>query len=387
MRLILSTIGTSLLTHKVTQQERSFLNKYANSLLEDIPKSDLSTLNDLIRNAKNKLNNKDLTEIQKLSAELNGILSYYDNNLNNRNNDYHLLIATDTFEGNETAILVKEFLDEYHIPAEIKIIKGLKTDNSQSFTDGVKKLITYLFGRISGYEEVIFNLTGGFKAIQAYLNTVGMFLADKIIYLFETGTLINIPALPVKFDNYELMKKYAYFFAMLDKQRSLESKFFPNDFWTDVSEIYYDKLVFENQKIVSLSTWGMLMWEKQKDTIYSENLINFPNIEYTQLYKSNFQSCNNSDKIILQACIAELACLYNETKSLLKIKQHGGLQYSDYSSINFRNKKLGHFRITQARRVNCLEHNEKLYLLEYGEHDIEHNLNKYRNIITQITNL
>lgn len=385
MNMILSTIGTSLLTHKVNDQERFFLNKYANFSYEDIPKADLSALTQFIDRAKNRLNNQDLNEIQKLSAELNGILSYYQNDLSNKRNDYHLLIATDTYEGKETALLVKEFLDRYNMLVEVKVIKGLKTDNTQSFTDGVKKLIAYLFENIEGYDEVVFNLTGGFKAIQAYLNTVGMFLANKLIYLFETGKLINIPALPLKFDNYELMERYASFFAMLDKQRNLDKNKFPNTLWDNISEIYYDEVQIDEQEIVSLSAWGMLMWEKQKDTIYAENLINFPQIEYSQIFKSNFQECNRPDKIKLQACIAEIACLYNENNSLLKIKQHGGLQYSDYSSINFVNLKLGHFRITQARRVNCIEHSGKLYLLEYGEHSIENNLNKYRNAITQIT--
>ncbi|MDD4155751.1 MAG: putative CRISPR-associated protein, partial [Candidatus Cloacimonetes bacterium] len=242
MNMILSTIGTSLLTHKVNDQERFFLNKYANFSYEDIPKADLSALTQFIDRAKNRLNNQDLNEIQKLSAELNGILSYYQNDLSNKRNDYHLLIATDTYEGKETALLVKEFLDRYNMLVEVKVIKGLKTDNTQSFTDGVKKLIAYLFENIEGYEEVVFNLTGGFKAIQAYLNTVGMFLANKLIYLFETGKLINIPALPLKFDNYELMERYASFFAMLDKQRNLDKNKFPNTLWENISEIYYDEV-------------------------------------------------------------------------------------------------------------------------------------------------
>lgn len=386
MRLILSSIGTSLLTHKANDVERALLNKYANSSYEEIPDSDLKVLNQLIERAKAKLSNRDFSEVQKLSAELNGILSYYQNNLNKSNNDYHLLIVTDTYEGKETAGLVKNFLTEYNVMVESKVIEGLKTDNTQSFTDGVKKLIAFLFENIQGYQEVVFNLTGGFKAIQAYLNTIGMFLADKLIYLFETGTLINIPALPVKFDNYDLLKKHSAIFAMMDKGRSLYCKKIPDVFWADVSEIYYDKVSLDNEEIISQSAWAMLMWNKQKDAILNQDLLDFPNIEYTSLFRENFLNCNNKDRLMIQECLSNLASLYLENNQLMLIKQHGGLQYSDYSSIKFGKYKLGHFRVNQSRRINSFEFKNKLYLLEYGEHSIENNLERYQNVIHRITN-
>jgi hypothetical protein len=40
--------------------------------------------------------------------------------------------------------------------------------------------------RESGY-HIVFNLTGGFKSIQGWMQTLGMFYADEIVYIFETG--------------------------------------------------------------------------------------------------------------------------------------------------------------------------------------------------------
>ena len=49
-------------------------------------------------------------------------------------------------------------------------------------------------GYRQSHYRVVFNLVGGFKSLQGYMNTLGMFYADEIIYIFEapTADLIRI---------------------------------------------------------------------------------------------------------------------------------------------------------------------------------------------------
>ncbi|MBK8043622.1 MAG: hypothetical protein IPK21_13770 [Haliscomenobacter sp.] len=71
--------------------------------------------------------------------------------------------------------------------------------------EAIKDLLKWCDETLPGYRtagyEIIFNLTGGFKSLQGYLNTIGMFYADRIVYIFESGQeVIAIPKLPVKLE-------------------------------------------------------------------------------------------------------------------------------------------------------------------------------------------
>jgi hypothetical protein len=79
---------------------------------------------------------------------------------------------------------------------------GLSTASTQAFAGGIDGVIEFLETEVkplrSSY-EVVFNLTGSFKSLQGYMNTWGMFYADRIVYIFEgdNSKLITIPRLPI----------------------------------------------------------------------------------------------------------------------------------------------------------------------------------------------
>ena len=115
-----------------------------------------------------------------------------------------MLVATDTYQGEVAAKLVQEWLQGRGFSSvQVFQLPGLSTRNQQAFATGVGALIKWTGETLPGYREsgsrVVFNLVGGFKSLQGYMNTLGMLYADEIIYIFE-GTqsgLIRIPRLPV----------------------------------------------------------------------------------------------------------------------------------------------------------------------------------------------
>src|SRR5699024_1659300 len=138
-----------------------------------------------------------------LSAELNGILTFYEDKLHKRQQDQHYLLCTDTWLGEQTAQLVKFWLEKHGLGVQLYRQSDLKTEDLTSFqlalSEIVKKFSVIIEGYCNQEYYIVFNLTGGFKSVQGFLQTLAMFYADEAIYIFETGTeLLRIPRLPLQ---------------------------------------------------------------------------------------------------------------------------------------------------------------------------------------------
>lgn len=218
-RFLISTVGTSLLTN---QLDGEFESGWSTRLQATANYSDkevnyhedvlaiIETLKDraiqkLYSDPERKIINDNVDEIRGASAELNGIYGLYQEQLNQGAQDIHWLIATDTAQGQVAAKIVAEFLRDNHLAVDINTPKELSTSSTESFSNGIDELLEWIDEIIPGYQkagyQICFNLVGGFKALQGYANTIGMFYADEIIYIFEGGSdIITIPRLPIKID-------------------------------------------------------------------------------------------------------------------------------------------------------------------------------------------
>lgn len=82
-------------------------------------------------------------------------------------------------------------------------IDSLSEDGSK-FNQGLKNLLTEVNSLVHNneYEEIIFNITSGFKGIIPYLTLAGMcYQNTRIIYLYESSpVIVSVPKLPVGFD-------------------------------------------------------------------------------------------------------------------------------------------------------------------------------------------
>ncbi|WP_293132566.1 putative CRISPR-associated protein [Microcoleus sp. bin38.metabat.b11b12b14.051] len=193
-RLVISTVGTSLLTNQINSKKKSesdwsfCLQDNANLTEQKInPGSEIDNIiQDLKLRAEDKLNKANTIEIRETSAELNGIYGLYDDQLEKGRLDHHVLITTDTAQGKITAKIVEEFLRERRISVEVYTPAKLSTANTQDFNHGIDNLLDWIHRRVKEDKkeknyEIYFNLVGGFKALQGCMNTFGMFYADKII--------------------------------------------------------------------------------------------------------------------------------------------------------------------------------------------------------------
>ena len=368
-KLIVSSIGTSLLTQQASQEERSILTQYSNEKV--VPDDVTAIIEKLRKTAFQQLTSKSVQHIRRASAELNGIFGLYGNNLTQGAADVHILISTDTAQGLATAEVVRKFLIESNLSADIYTPKNLTTKTKAEFSEGIKDLLTWCYDTLTGYEEggyeIIFNLTGGFKSLQGFLNTIGMFYADKIVYIFESGEeLIQIPRLPVAIDKTILFDNLDKFVLLYEGGKEFVTAEFSN-----IRESLYDEL---DGKIYP-SLWGNLIWNQVKNKFLSERIIALPRIRYADSFVKDFQNIlDKNEKIKLQEVLAKVSVLLDrESGSTRLLKADGGIQYEDFNNKQHKGIPIGHFRITQSVRVSCLAENGELTLRHYGAHDYVNN--------------
>ena len=376
-RLVISTVGTSLLTNQIDREfEDNWavrLRDTANYSSEEIDKyhedvADIITT--LQERAAEKLNGK-VEDIREASAELNGIYGLYKEQLNQGSQDIHWLIASDTAQDQVTAKMLEEFLRERGLTANIYTPKGFSASNTEVFTNGIDELLNWIDDTVPGYKDsgyqICFNLVGGFKAIQGFANTIGMFYADEIIYIFEgSSELITIPRLPLKIDT-SVIKSVQ--FALMASEVGVSVK---------LSELQNvpETLIFVVGEEVTLSNWGKLTWNNCKRELLAQDLLEFPYLVYEKSFVKDYQKNNVSDqkKFELHEVLAEVS------GSMLKFngdttRFDSRLHFTRYEGGQkceggVRKNQIDHFYIKNTGwRVSCIAKEGTLYLRHYGEHD------------------
>jgi putative CRISPR-associated protein (TIGR02619 family) len=367
-RLVVSTVGTSLLTNQIDRKNHDeanwwdLLSKSANLKESETPEEVLRIVQALEKRAEQKLAEVDVRCVRKASAELNGIYGMYESDLSQGKLDTHWLVSTDTLQGKTTASIVKNFLLKAGVNTDIFTPEGLSMANTECFSGGIDKLLEWFEYIIPGHKasnyQICLNLVGSFKSLQGYMNTIGMFYADEIIYIFEgeNSEVITIPRLPVIVDE-SVIHPYVREFALMSVgEVSSES----------VSKIQ-ESLIYKCGDVATLSTWGKLIWGKCKGKLLSGALLDFLNIGYSDAFLKDYNGISDPGKRVeLQETIAKVSnLLVRNNSDLTQLKTDGALQYNRYSNT----KKIDHFRVNLAIRVSSVLVGQKLILLNYGTHD------------------
>lgn len=394
MRLIISTVGTSLLEHSLGHDEnlrrqfRGYTNareeKEIDATFYDLVNQRISKSMALLRQ---EVENGRTENFKKMSAELNGLLTFYEtyeaygpcaaSSCSGKHitgagrrpgarrgflppGDVQILVATDTVWGRMAAEAVKELILLLGGTVGASIIpKKLSTRSTGDFVNGVKELIRLCEEIIDGYRrdqyEICFNLTGGFKSLQGYMNTIGMLLADKIFYIFETANqLIEIPRLPV-IPDVSVVEKYKVWLAMME-----ENYLCPLEKVEGLPPVLID----EDGKHATLSLWGELVWGRIADELYVKELFPFPWLKYQPEFRKDFLTADPVQKRKLQKTLARVATLLEESNgNLVRLRGDNGLKYEDYTHSK---KGMAHFRVDRGWRVCCRWENGELVLYRFG---------------------
>lgn len=363
-RFVISTVGIStLLGMAKDSEQRSLLIQYSN---EKTLSSSIQTLaQSMVQKVQEMFQQGDIDAIRRISAELNGLYGLYENNFSQKSPDMHWLIATDTALGRYTAEVVKTFLENKGFKVQVHQPQGLSTASSRQFSQGMQNLLKWCEDTIPGHKNsgyrIVFNLTGGFKSLQGYLNIIGMFYADEIIYIFEgSSDLLRIPRLPIQVDR-NPFQNYAAQLAMMEVEH-----IFPSEELRGLPEGMLD---IDDQGYATVSDWGLLIWYRLRRDIFQKILLDFPRLFYSSDFRRDFEKSDLQDRVRLQSSLAKVSHLLVESAgNPASLKQDGGLQYDNY--VNKRDKEgypIGHFRVSQGLRVSCIAKEGTLHLRRFGK--------------------
>ena len=374
MRFVLSTIGTSILTNFIDKANsaeanwQSMLRDSANLKPDALSQETTGVIETLADRALTQLLRDDAATNRRISAEMNGIYGIYEGQLPHNSQDQHYLVCTDTAQGQKTGKLIQDFLENKGLHAGIVTPAGLSTQDTESFTAGVKELIRWLEEHVPGYRDngyqVIFNLVGGFKSLQGYMNTFGAFYADEVIYIFESATadLIKIPRLPIQIDT-TVIQNYRVQFAMMDAE-----KLYPAEELEGIPETLLEFVEDNDQTYVGLSAWGQLIWNRTKSDLLTKKLLHFPRLEYGKTFRDDFDNQNDSKKRLkLQETLAKVSYLLEQSNgNRALLMRDGGLQFEKFTNID----GIYKFRIDRAVRVSCAVSKDGLILRHYGHKNV-----------------
>lgn len=302
---ILSSCGTSLLTNNVGNEERKLFIKYANAAEKDIPATDIAIIKPLVQTIRNILMQSGPHQVANFSAELNAIVKFYHYKLDH-NYDVHYLLTTDTWLGHLTGQMLQAWLKQYFSSVNIYAQKDLQTADLNRFQLALSDLVVWCSNNISADYHVVFNLTGGFKSVQGFLQTLAMFYADEAIYVFESGDeLLRLPKLPVRIDPDNTLRDHFPLMRQLNLGLSVT-----------LPENLPKTLIMQIDDQTTLSQYGQIIFQQLKNKFYTEQIYEPPTekIRFGPKFIQSVQNLSPDRKKIVNERIDDLTTFFMSNK-------------------------------------------------------------------------
>jgi putative CRISPR-associated protein (TIGR02619 family) len=310
-------LNNDIAKRQIQQNIQSLLIKYANSKEKDIEKQDLDELKRFLDQTQKLLSDysksRDFEKLRQLSAELNGLTRLIANP--KKDSDQVFLIATDTFLGEQTVEILSTCLNDLGWITTTTNFNDLNTNDTETFLAGVADLAAELSklendAKQKNNFEIVFNLSGGFKALQGVMQMLATFYADKTIYIFESSDeLLEIPTLPIKPD-YEIVEKKLWEFRRMGRELKVTLD--------QVSDIP-SYLLFKDQDIndCTLSAWGKVFWDTVKDC-YEKQIYDPPSelIRYSETFSDDCKKLQPDRRKILNERLDDLAVYLESNREI-----------------------------------------------------------------------
>ena len=369
--LVVTSVGTSALTNYARLHAPEFspiLRETANSTLGDISGGQLQSLESLVEAASSTLSAARSGEWRLASAELNALHALYGRRLAEprRMHDQHILLTSGTAQG----VIVAEFLRKHLVTlgfenTSIVSFEPLTTATQRGFAQGIRQLVEWAAATLPGFREtgyhICFNLVGGFKSVQGYLNTLGMFYADEIVYIFdgENSELLRLPRLPVRLDDLAILSREPSQFALMWHGHLL-----PHHRARSIPEVLLDR----EGDVCTLSSWGQVIWERNWESVLSQSgLLDLPKVQYGASFLEDFARIRERERRArVVDSIAKLAALWLDG-GLPALLSDSGLNVKLWKDGS--PSRVHRFRVDLDWRASFAIERSQLLLRHVGNHE------------------
>lgn len=166
--------------------------------------------------------------------------------------------------------------------------------------------------RQNGY-AVVFNLTGGFKSVNSFLQALGMLVADSCVFLFETSDeLLEIPRLPIKLNLEETLEENFDVFRRLKMGytvKASEIQAAPESLFTVVDDE------------VMTSVWGEYVWASVHKELFAREVIRSPlsvRVRYHDRLRESFKQLEAARRVDVNEALDEFCAYLDIDRPLLK---------------------------------------------------------------------
>lgn len=311
--LLVSTCGTSLLTNGASTEDRAWLTKIANDV-----EVDATRLMPIVSARREGLKAADEPTRREMSAELNGIGAVVDRYKPKQL--FHVLVHSDTALGKATANMVQEVLGNQTC---LVSAGGLRTNNLALFRAALAELTRDLDELVRSYRDqgwfVVFNLTGGFKSLNGYLQTLAMISADRCVFVFQGAELMEIPRLPVRLSEIDELREHGTLFRRLAVGYTVR---------TDDAKGAPDSLLMEVDGEVTTSVLGDLAWARHRSALFTEKLLPplSNKVRVADAVKKVFSGLEAAQKVQVNEALDEFCAFVDHGRALPKSRTFKSLK-------------------------------------------------------------
>jgi len=267
MKKVITTVGTSVFDNYFNQNNNSSFQLYYNKL-ENKSFSEWSDYKEYIDKLKQGIKGW-IKGAKDASAEITSILKIREE-LQGEELDVYLL-ATDTILSALAAEIIKDYFEDKvnaYFNNQNDIISELQVKDKSSF---IKKGLPNLINRINQisagfWENILFNITGGYKGVIPYLTIISTINRCEIKYIFEKSEeLITIPQLPIKIDE-TIFDNYINYINKLEQGIDDYNKEKQNN--KTYKELEKNGLVEYEDNLAFLSPIGQILYTKYKNNVF-----------------------------------------------------------------------------------------------------------------------
>ncbi len=255
MKTFVCTCGTSIATkRKIT------LDRFSDVPLSkwDDMENDINAVKDQVIEELRHINI--LQELNETSAEIKSLIK-----MHVQEDDSVIFIVSDTIEGKLCAEIVADLLVKHHFckngSVHIKEIAGLQaTDGKRFRQEGLKNLLNYLVSL--EHQNIIFNLTGGYKSVVPYIALMGMIFNKPVKYIHEDSSdVITLTNVPLVLDD-ALISRVEDKLYKIEKETAITIQEWQRGL--DYHDHRFDCFIEKENGWVTLSGLGLLFWERFK---------------------------------------------------------------------------------------------------------------------------
>ncbi|PMP91036.1 MAG: hypothetical protein C0170_05425 [Hydrogenobaculum sp.] len=303
MKKVIVTVGTSIFENylKIDKSNTNFKNAYF------FFKDNKKTASDLDRESVRK------RDIEKVFNE-----SYFENGGENvcaeiksllaikkelREGFDIYLISSDTAMGRLAAEIIKNAIRNYYpefSDCELEIFKvsNLQVWDRKKFDDGMTELINTIYNIAnSDWDNVVINISGGYKATIPYITMLGQINRCPIYYIFEdTDSLIKIPYIPIDL-NWKIFEENFSFLKELEKEdiKELDKSFNHRSELFSLLEEVEDN--GSSKFLYSLNPLGKALWLKFREKFH---IFNLSTLAFEELEKLDHNSKDIIERSLLE---------------------------------------------------------------------------------------